>query len=1123
MNDLVKVSTFNSTSTGILFPCEYKSSFNLSYYIVTMPLHLLEIDHLRNKEIKDSLIQETKKYITIDIVDDDNFIVEYSIVDIFIGESLLKEDDIFALLISIEKDKIHLNQKVTFKIPVSKMKIDTIGFPGVISKEIQNKLSLSGEVDAISKVASTILSYRITDDYHHYSDLKDHQILGGLSGAPVYVNNKELIGINQSIPYFENEGNPFKNVYFIHIKHVMNYLRRSGCILYEHLNDSLKIKWIKGQKEQEENLRVLVIGGSGAGKSSFIKSFALHKEDINSSGDGQTTRTEVEYQFKRFEPEPKVEILFLNRKEFCKKRMNDVWLDMISYIFTNKFSFKELDIHEDRLIYVKEITSKLLMIREENKKYNAEIENYIDDILKITLPLLSDRAEIEDQKLVEYYEDIFNTFSDPKNPIKCMKIFNDSFLDELEFELIKRNGLKGILQEKNKYSSLISEISNIIVTIEEDDTSQGIKERIKENIKSQIVKQIFQAPYNEISEKDSQHKLQKILFEKKGFFSIEEFDFLFQNEDNPHLKDFKFNNEKIKYTPLDKKYSNINSFHEIIKCIEEEIMNLSNEKKRNSLQNVEDLMKMFFSCIHHFVDKKITELNIKNFELNNLNLKERELLSKCLKTVTYSSRKDDGETDIITHSLTSIVQKVIIRDSFSNDFSIMLDDLNINAFTLIDTHGLDHIEQGVSKKRLLTEFFGNQKEQREKSIGKATKGIDAVFYLKKLDSGRPTELDYIIPLIYEVEPQVTLYCMFTGIDIFNLQNKQIKELWEKGNINAPKSIQYLFSDNFKDALSKKLRFSERKKNIIYQMLGNTVGAFCGTGDPNFREINKERVKKILTSIITNEKNSVDIVKESLIDKLEMRENPDYKIIKEEVKKIILMFFDKASVTDWQKVHYRTARSNASRTNGEKKETEDQLGYNGTYLHRWDYIFRNAYDKIFSDTRYTKSLVGVLGENPEKVESALTDLREEFLGTSEEMYSRAYEINLEKKDSFKQLLVNLYQGEEFNPTNPIKHQEFKENTQGAKHYLNNIMNFYYLIRKENRLDDFADLYISKLKEFLSEDRKASIENILKYGTGVRDGILSAYEELRRTFYDDDISKKIITLMAENIVDEVLKNR
>lgn len=154
-------------------------------------------------------------------------------------------------------------------------------------------------------------------------------------------------------------------------------------------------------------------------------------------------------------------------------------------------------------------------------------------------------------------------------------------------------------------------------------------------------------------------------------------------------------------------------------------------------------------------------------------------------------------------------------------------------------------------------------------------------------------------------------------------------------------------------------------------------------------------------------NSLDIISEELIDALNVG-SKDYQKIKEEVKSLLLMFFDKASVTNWKSMRWNTVKANAQRVSGKK---DNQLGYLGVYRHRWDMIFQDSYNEIFSDERYIKNVVDILGNHNEKVETALITSRENFLGRSQEL---AFRKSPKDPDSFKHILVSLYDDKERNP-------------------------------------------------------------------------------------------------------------
>ena len=82
----------------------------------------------------------------------------------------------------------------------------------------------------------------------------------------------------------------------------------------------------------------------------------------------------------------------------------------------------------------------------------------------------------------------------------------------------------------------------------------------------------------------------------------------------------------------------------------------------------------------------------------------------------------------------------------------------IGKLCFIDTCGLDHIERGIGIKSHLNQIFTEYKDNKIV--------FDSIFYIKKLDSGRPTELERILPLLYNACPSKPVFCIFTGADIF---------------------------------------------------------------------------------------------------------------------------------------------------------------------------------------------------------------------------------------------------------------------------------------------------------------------------------------------------------------------
>lgn len=94
----------------------------------------------------------------------------------------------------------------------------------------------------------------------------------------------------------------------------------------------------------------------------------------------------------------------------------------------------------------------------------------------------------------------------------------------------------------------------------------------------------------------------------------------------------------------------------------------------------------------------------------------------------------------------------------SDEYAAILKDLHIGTLQFIDTCGLDHTgaaDQQELKDRLYEAcYYYNER-------GRIKLEDISVFYLKKLDSGKPDELRQILPSVREVFPAAPVYCMFT--------------------------------------------------------------------------------------------------------------------------------------------------------------------------------------------------------------------------------------------------------------------------------------------------------------------------------------------------------------------------
>ena len=131
----------------------------------------------------------------------------------------------------------------------------------------------------------------------------------------------------------------------------------------------------------------MLIGGSGAGKSSFIKSFLYNGNKIKSVGDGQTTRSDVIYSLSRVQDDPDVKVLFMSKNEFVNNMNEHIGTRPIRLIFEQLLgiSFDVVDDEERFLILLYELYEQFVQLQEDK---NIEIE---DD---------SNKAKVEDCKII---------------------------------------------------------------------------------------------------------------------------------------------------------------------------------------------------------------------------------------------------------------------------------------------------------------------------------------------------------------------------------------------------------------------------------------------------------------------------------------------------------------------------------------------------------------------------------------------------------------------------------------------------------------------------------------------------------------------------------------------------
>lgn len=166
-------------------------------------------------------------------------------------------------------------------------------------------------------------------------------LMQGMSGSPVYdETSNTLYGIylgsqEDEFRYDECRITPIQNVIrFARDNNILYYKKFSyneGIGLYNKNN-----RYFLNEKEQAiylnlnkyKDLSFLLIGKSGQGKSTFIKSFLKHSDQISSTGEGRTTRVNCEYKvYYSDHDEPRsnyIHIKFLNKDKFVKLRLRQI-------------------------------------------------------------------------------------------------------------------------------------------------------------------------------------------------------------------------------------------------------------------------------------------------------------------------------------------------------------------------------------------------------------------------------------------------------------------------------------------------------------------------------------------------------------------------------------------------------------------------------------------------------------------------------------------------------------------------------------------------------------------------------------------------------------------------------
>lgn len=1025
--NIVRIETLDGMGTGLIYPC---CKGNSTGYIIFTNRHVLE-------GISD--MENVQEHIQIAIYDD--FGKEISDIkmknwDCYWNKSNSEyQDDIAAIYLELDEDVVfHLETAVKLDQLDNRTSVYMEGYPGVMSNDdINRRIQLEGVSKSLFPDNKEIGAYQITDDYHWYNNYSDYKVLSGVSGSPVYYQEKGrnyILGINQSVSNIDQGENPFKLVYYIKFKHILDYLRQEDCILFTMVSEcEFQILWTKNNKSGTSNeIKLLLIGGSGSGKSSFVKSFAYHQSKIKGVGDGQTTRSDVSYSFSRVKKDPNARVTFLPKSEFVNHMNAHIGTVPIRLTFAQALgiSVKVVEDEEKFLLLLHGLYEQFARLEE---KYQEKGAKDCKNVLGYIRELLF-HGETVKNKTVKY-ENILDHLLDmiPYYFMSC--ILNESWRYEhladrnlkdgevLEFFGISKSENNENFQvwtilaqkvydilKKNQKRHFDTLQRNLAALFYDINKGRNTKGRFIEEINygalikftaDQILQMIHEDSHKEFKAKLTDRKFQKELFGNlvyaKGFFDAKEFKFLFDNDwtesiyvKNPIVEFGKTNDEDDEEEVFDE---------------EEHIRKPGKPKKRDIV--ISSGMRIIWDCIYEKIMEAIrdeytgyynnTEKAGLLFDLNDMDERGVMTLQKCLKVTK------DG-------SFTGIVQNVTIQDKISDMYASILEKLEIDILTIVDTCGLDHVTVWNKKdlKKQVERLYTDYVKKWEMNKGRQTDSMKetGILYIKKLDSGKPDELQSILPIVREIIPSTPMYCMFSGIDIFYRTEQEISNIfWKRNAVNCPKAVRYLLEND--------MGMQDIVDVNVYKVLKNNLIPFCGDEKLvhtkfAYYKNNVGAVRKMLTSIAMKESSSLEIIDQSFIQ--EVREG----MHDQEIEGILKMMFETASL------HSRSIWWNTQKAGIKSFFKDGKMGYKRTYNHMLYYLFHEGYvtsirekgNDLFQNTNEAVTEV----KYKTAVISSLYNMENIFLGINDNLIETKLDNN--EKNEFRRIIEKMYEPSQYNP-------------------------------------------------------------------------------------------------------------
>lgn len=96
-----------------------------------------------------------------------------------------------------------------------------------------------------------------------------------------------------------------------------------------------------------------------------------------------------------------------------------------------------------------------------------------------------------------------------------------------------------------------------------------------------------------------------------------------------------------------------------------------------------------------------------------------------------------------------------------------------------------------------------------------------------MDSGKPTELKTILPLIYSIIPQAPVYCVLNGLDIFldsRIDQFKTCDIFFS-SVQMPKAVKYINSEKCKRDITGSINGGGEFGDNLYNTLKNNIIPF----------------------------------------------------------------------------------------------------------------------------------------------------------------------------------------------------------------------------------------------------------------------------------------------------------